>query len=88
MDTSESTMIRIGVSSCLLGNQVRFDGGHKHDRYITDTLGNYFEFGYFCTTPRKGAFQPLGILNISDCNPAKTLMISFMSIGSVFLVNS
>ncbi len=40
--------IRVGVSSCLLGNPVRFDGGHKHDRYITDVLGNYFEFIPVC----------------------------------------
>lgn len=33
--------IKIGISSCLLGNNVRYDGGHQHDRYITDTLGRY-----------------------------------------------
>jgi uncharacterized protein YbbK (DUF523 family) len=31
--------IKLGVSSCLLGEHVSYDGGHKHDRYITDTLG-------------------------------------------------
>ena len=36
--------IRIGISACLLGQPVRFDGGHKHDRYITDILGSYLEF--------------------------------------------
>ncbi len=40
--------IRLGVSSCLLGNEVRFDGGHKHDRYITSILGPYFEFVPVC----------------------------------------
>jgi len=30
--------IKIGISSCLLGEKVRYDGGHKLDRYITDTL--------------------------------------------------
>lgn len=40
--------IRVGVSSCLLGNPVRYDGGHKHDRYITDTLGKYFDFVPVC----------------------------------------
>ncbi|MDH5204001.1 MAG: DUF523 domain-containing protein, partial [Nitrospirota bacterium] len=30
--------IKIGISSCLLGENVRYDGGHKLDRYITDTL--------------------------------------------------
>jgi uncharacterized protein YbbK (DUF523 family) len=40
--------IRVGVSSCLLGNPVRYDGGHKHDRYITDILGTYFDFIPVC----------------------------------------
>ncbi len=48
METSEMNKITIGVSSCLLGNKVRFDGGHKHDRYITGTLGTFFEFMPVC----------------------------------------
>lgn len=40
--------IRIGVSACLLGERVRYDGGHKHDRYITDTLGRFFHFVPVC----------------------------------------
>ncbi|MCU0614643.1 MAG: DUF523 and DUF1722 domain-containing protein [Desulfobacterales bacterium] len=40
--------IKIGVSACLLGHKVRFDGGHKHDRFITDTLGQYVEFCAVC----------------------------------------
>ncbi len=40
--------IRVGVSSCLLGNPVRYDGGHKHDRYITDILASYFHFVAVC----------------------------------------
>ncbi|MEQ1528658.1 MAG: DUF523 and DUF1722 domain-containing protein [Methylococcales bacterium] len=40
--------IPIGISSCLLGENVRFDGGHKRDAYITGTLGEYFDFQPFC----------------------------------------
>jgi len=40
--------IMVGVSSCLLGRKVRFDGGHKHDRYLSDTLGVYFKFVPVC----------------------------------------
>jgi uncharacterized protein YbgA (DUF1722 family)/uncharacterized protein YbbK (DUF523 family) len=43
-----SLPLRIGISSCLLGNAVRFDAGHKHSTYITKTLGEYFEFVPFC----------------------------------------
>ncbi|MDD1636108.1 MAG: DUF523 and DUF1722 domain-containing protein [Methylococcaceae bacterium] len=40
--------IPIGISSCLLGQQVRFDGSHKRDAYIVGTLSEYFEFHPFC----------------------------------------
>jgi uncharacterized protein YbbK (DUF523 family) len=40
--------IRIGISSCLLGERVRYDGGHKRDAYIIETLGRHFEFVPIC----------------------------------------
>jgi uncharacterized protein YbgA (DUF1722 family)/uncharacterized protein YbbK (DUF523 family) len=40
--------IRVGISSCLLGHEVRYDRGHKHNAYITQTLGRFFEFMPFC----------------------------------------
>lgn len=40
--------IRLGVSRCLLGDAVRFDGGHKRDRYVTDVLGEYFDWVPVC----------------------------------------
>jgi len=40
--------IRLGISHCLLGEKVRFDGNHKHDRYITDTLSEFFDFVPVC----------------------------------------
>jgi len=43
-----SARIRLGISSCLLGEAVRYDGGHKHNEYITATLGRFFEFVPFC----------------------------------------
>ena len=50
--------IRIGISSCLLGNRVRYDGEHQHDRYITDTLGKYFEFVPVCPEEECGLGVP------------------------------
>jgi uncharacterized protein YbbK (DUF523 family) len=49
--------ITIGVSACLLGEHVRYDGGHKHDRYITDTLGEYFNLVPVC--PEVGCGLPI-----------------------------
>ncbi len=49
--------IKVGVSSCLLGEKVRYDGGHKHDHFITDTLGNFFHFVPVC--PEVGCGLPV-----------------------------
>lgn len=38
----------VGVSSCLLGHAVRYDGGHKHSPYITDVLARHFELAPWC----------------------------------------
>jgi len=43
-----SARIRIGISSCLLGQEVRYDGGHKHNGYITESLGQFFDFVPYC----------------------------------------
>jgi len=50
--------IKIGVSTCLLGEKVRFDGGHKHDRYITGTLGRFFTFVPVCPETECGLGIP------------------------------
>lgn len=39
---------RVGISLCLLGEEVRYDGAHKRDRVITDELGEYFEWVPVC----------------------------------------
>ena len=43
-----SERLLIGISSCLLGEKVRFDSGHKNNSYITKTLSDYFDFKPFC----------------------------------------
>jgi len=40
--------IRLGISTCLLGKTVRYDGGHKLDRFLTETLGQYVEYVPVC----------------------------------------
>jgi len=45
--------IQIGISSCLLGEPVRYDGNHKRDPYIIETLGRVFTFVPLC--PEVGA---------------------------------
>ncbi len=50
--------IRLGLSSCLLGEKVRYDGGHRWDRFITDTLGQYVEFVPVCPEVECGLGVP------------------------------
>ncbi|MBN1663635.1 MAG: DUF523 and DUF1722 domain-containing protein [Deltaproteobacteria bacterium] len=50
--------LRIGISACLLGHPVRYDGGHKHDRFLTDTLGRYVEYVPVCPEVECGLGVP------------------------------
>jgi uncharacterized protein YbgA (DUF1722 family)/uncharacterized protein YbbK (DUF523 family) len=50
--------IPVGISSCLLGEEVRFDGGHKRDNYIIRTLGQFFHFVPFCPEMAIGLGTP------------------------------
>jgi len=50
--------IRLGVSACLLGQKVRYDGGHKWDRYLTGTLGRYLQLVPVCPEVELGLGVP------------------------------
>jgi len=56
--------IKLGISSCLLGNQVRFDGGHKRDHFLTDTLGQYVEYLPVCPEVEYGLGIPREALRL------------------------
>jgi uncharacterized protein YbgA (DUF1722 family)/uncharacterized protein YbbK (DUF523 family) len=49
-----SDRIRLGVSACLLGQQVRYDGGHKLDHFLVDTLGPYVDYVPVCPEVEAG----------------------------------
>lgn len=49
--------IRLGISSCLLGEPVRFDGQHKLDHFLRDTLGRFVE--WFPVCPEVGCGLPV-----------------------------
>ena len=50
--------LRIGISSCLLGDEVRFDGGHKRDPFLTDTLAPFVEWVRVCPEVEIGMGVP------------------------------
>ena len=74
MDKIENSELKIGISSCLLGNEVRFDGGHKHDRYITGTLANYFTFVPVCPEVECGLSIPREAMRLTGDPENPTLI--------------
>ena len=50
--------IKLGISSCLLGENVRYDGGHRLDRFLRDTLGKYADFVPVCPEVECGLSIP------------------------------
>ena len=63
--------IRIGISACLLGQEVRFDGGHKRDPFLTDTLGAQVEFVSVCPEVEMGLGTPretLRLVRVDDAS--------------------
>lgn len=59
-----SRPLKIGVSTCLLGKPVRYDGGHKLDHFLTDTLGAYVKFVPVCPEVELGLGTPRETLRL------------------------
>ena len=55
---SSPPLIRIGISSCLLGEKVRFYGGHKRDAFLVETLGHHVEWVPVCPEVEVGMCTP------------------------------
>jgi uncharacterized protein YbbK (DUF523 family) len=66
--------ITIGVSACLLGERVRYDGGHKHDCNITGILGKYFTFVPVCPEVGCGLPVPREAMRLEGAPAAPRLM--------------
>jgi uncharacterized protein YbgA (DUF1722 family)/uncharacterized protein YbbK (DUF523 family) len=56
--TQTDRRIRIGVSACLLGDEVRYDGGHKRDAFLTTVLGPHVEWVKVCPEVETGMGTP------------------------------
>jgi uncharacterized protein YbgA (DUF1722 family)/uncharacterized protein YbbK (DUF523 family) len=54
----EEPTIRLGVSTCLLGEEVRYDGGHKLDQFLVNTLGRFVEWVPVCPEVEMGLPTP------------------------------
>jgi len=58
--------IRIGVSACLLGDEVRYDGGHKRDSFLTEILGPLVEWVKVCPEVEVGMGTPRESIRLVD----------------------
>ena len=61
---SPDGLVRIGVSACLLGRQVRHDGGHKRDPFLVETFGRYVEWVLVCPEVEVGLGIPRPTLRL------------------------
>lgn len=69
------TRLRVGISACLLGQEVRFDGGHKRDSFLADALGNYVEWIPVCPEVEVGMGTPREPLRLVR-DGERTLMVT------------
>jgi uncharacterized protein YbbK (DUF523 family) len=67
--------IKIGVSSCLLGEKVRYDGGHKFDRFITDIFGRFFRYVPVCPEVSCGLPIPREAMRLEG-DPAEPRLVT------------
>lgn len=72
---NKNNKIRLGVSACLLGQKVRFDGGHQLDRFITDTLGQYVEYVPVCPEVECGLPVPREAMRLVG-NPQQPRLVT------------
>ena len=66
--------VRILISSCLLGEKVRYDGGHKRDPLLVETLGRFFEYVPVCPELECGLPVPREPMRLSGTPDAPSLL--------------
>jgi len=70
--------LRLGISRCLLGDEVRFDGGHKRDNFLTDVLGRYVEWVPICPEVEAGLGTPREAMRLVG-NPRHPRLVTITS---------
>ena len=70
--------IRLGISACLLGEEVRYDGGHKCDRWLTDILGRHVDYVPVCPEHECGLPTPRESMRLAG-NPDAPRLVTTRS---------
>ena len=79
---SPSLPLRVGVSRCLLGDEVRYDGGHKRDSFLVDVLSRYVEWVPVCPEVEVGRRTPREAVHLVG-NPRRPRMQTVQSARDV-----
>jgi len=66
--------LRIGISQCLLGDRVRYDGGHKRDALLADTLSRQVEWIPLCPEVEAGLGVPRDAMRLEGSAEAARLV--------------
>jgi len=66
IDSAAEPAIRIGVSSCVIGEEVRYNGGHARQRYLTDVLDHFVEYVPVCPEVEVGMGVPRPTVRLVD----------------------
>src|SRR5262245_61233779 len=66
--------IKVGISACLLGDEVRYDGGHKRDVFLADTFGRFVEWVPVCPEVECGLGTPREAMRLVRAGRATRLI--------------
>jgi hypothetical protein len=66
--------LRLGISACLLGEAVRWDGGHRRDPFLTETLGRWVEWVPVCPEVELGLGVPRETIRLEGSSAAPRLV--------------
>jgi uncharacterized protein YbbK (DUF523 family)/uncharacterized protein YbgA (DUF1722 family) len=76
MGEGETATLRVGISACLLGAAVRYDGGHKRDPFLADVLGKHVEWVPVCPEVELGLGVPRPPIDLVETDGATRLLVS------------
>jgi uncharacterized protein YbgA (DUF1722 family)/uncharacterized protein YbbK (DUF523 family) len=70
MTAERPERVRVGISTCLLGENVRYDGGHKRDAFLVERFGRYVEWVPVCPEVEAGMSAPRDFLRLVEVDGA------------------
>ncbi len=70
----ENNTLRLGVSSCLLGNEVRYNGGHSRNKFVVENLGQWFDWVPVCPEVEIGMGTPRPTVRLESAGSGISLV--------------